>query len=426
MKESNVWGIRPAEEVSKEINREESGVPEREIPSVLLRADGTRVTTAWEWIFRRRPEILDFYRKNVFGDPLPRPDQVVREVLSVKEGALGGAAVRREIRLTFRMANGLSRSFIMLLYLPAKASPSAPVPVFVELNFRGNHASAGEKDCMETGFDVNGELVEKERSVQSGRLPAELIVGRGFAVATACYHDIFPDFFTDFALSDGSLERKAWARSVYGMFFPGASMEALNRRYSAIGAWAWGLSRMLDALEGIPGVNCRQAAAVGHSRLGKTALWAGACDRRFQLVASNDSGHGGAALFKRCLGESVESLISHFPHWFVEDFRRYARKDADLEFDQHFLLSLIAPRTLCIASATEDWWADPRGEFLAGLHASEAYRLFGVRGMASEEMPPPDRYLDGEVNYHLRTGPHGIDARDWTHYLNAADRTFRG
>ena len=171
-------------------------------------------------------------------------------------------------------------------------------------------------------------------------------------------------------------------------------------------------------------IDSTRAGVVGHSRLGKTALWVGANDQRFKVVVSNDSGHGGAALFKRYFGETIELLNVVFPHWFVAEFKKYNNKDADLEFDQHFLLSLIAPRVLCIGSATEDLWADPKGEFLAGVHASEVYQLFGVKGMPSDIHPAADVNLTGEVSYHMRTGLHNILLQDWDHYMSIAEKVF--
>ena len=395
-----------------QVNYDENLVPEREIPSVLCRPDGSRVVSAWEWMNSRRPEVWDFYRRELYGDILPRPQGMSGEVVSCREDALDGTAIRKEIKITFRQGQ-LSHSMMMLLYIPKAAE--GKVPVFCGLNFRGNHAASDEADVLETGMDLDGRLIEKERAVQSVRWEFKKVIARGFAAATCCYHDIFPDFS----------ENEAWEKSIYRIFHPDKTPAELNRSYSAIGAWAWGLSRMLDILEGEERIDCRRAGVIGHSRLGKTALWAGACDQRFAVVVSNDSGHGGAALFKRNLGESIEILNTVFPHWFVDRFKKRNGTDTDLEFDQHFLLSLIAPRVLCIGSASEDLWADPKGEFLAGVHASEVYQLFGVPGMPVTEHPAADINVTGEVSYHLRTGKHNILWQDWDHYLTVAEKFCR-
>ncbi|MBR7131602.1 MAG: acetylxylan esterase [Lentisphaeria bacterium] len=387
----------------------EEAVPCRQIPSVLVKNSGKMVANAWDWLHSRRNEVLDFYTREVYGKWLKNPDKMSCEILSEKDDALHGKARRKEIKITFYKENR-QHSILMLLYIPRNAK--SKVPVCLGLNFKGNHTTVAEDDCLISGRGLDGEPVEPVRGAQQERWPVEMIVERGFALATCCYHDIFPDFPV----------AEAWKKSVYSIFSPDKTPEELNKEYSAIGAWAWGLSRMLDALGCEESIDCRRAMVVGHSRLGKTALWAGANDCRFQVVVSNDSGHGGAALFKRCFGETIAVLNYNFPHWFVDGFNKYNDMDADLEFDQNFLLSLIAPRILCIGSATEDLWADPKGEFLAGVHASEVYRLFGVAGMPSNKHPEPDVNLTGEISYHMRSGKHNILAQDWDHYLSVAEK----
>ena len=393
------------------VNYDESAVPEREIPSVLMKKDGSEVAGAWEWMNFRRPEILDFYTRELYGESLPRPQEMRSEVINVRADALNGRAIRKEIRITFRQGE-LSHRIMMLVYIPKNAP--GKVPVMLGLNFLGNHACTDETDVIETGVDIEGKLIKNVRGIQKERWEFSYAVSRGFAVATCCYHDIFPDFPVP----------EAWQKSIYRIFYPGISPDELNKKYSAIGAWAWGLSRMLDVLEGENLIDCRRAGVTGHSRLGKTALWAGANDQRFAVVVSNDSGHGGAALFKRNFGETIEILNTAFPHWFVAEFSKRNGQDAELEFDQNFLLSLIAPRILCIGSATEDLWADPKGEFLAGVYASEVWRLFGAGGMPVKEHPAADVNVTGEISYHMRTGKHDILLQDWEHYLSVAGKMF--
>ena len=150
----------------------------------------------------------------------------------------------------------------------------------------------------------------------------------------------------------------------------------------------------MDYFETDRGVDAKRVAVVGHSRGGKAALWAGAEDERFALTIANESGEGGAALTRRVFGETLARITEAFPHWFAGNYRDFAARVDELPVDQHMLLSLIAPRALYVASADEDLWSDPRGEFLSQVHASPVYGLWGDPPIRAGEMPPLDRPLD--------------------------------
>jgi hypothetical protein len=401
-------------------NYDEAKVPAYTLPDPLVRANGRRVNSAGDWRRNRRPELLRLFEEEVYGRAPGQPGGMKFEVVSVVTNALNGMATRKEITIWFTGKKD-GPSMDLLLYIPNAAKK--PAPAFLGLSFNGNHAVTTESDVKLSdrwaadrrgGCVTNNRATDACRGSEASRWQIEKVVASGYALATAYYGDIEPDF------------EEGWKLGLRAALSPaGANTEFKPDEWGAISAWAWGLSRALDYLETDRRVDAKHVAVIGHSRLGKTALWAGVRDERFAIVVSNDSGEGGAALARRRFGERTGDLNRRFPHWFCGNFKKYSDQEDDLPVDAHQLIALIAPRPVYVASATEDLWADPLGEFLAAKAAGPVYQLFGKAGLGVDAQPAADRPVGDVIGYHLRTGKHDITEYDWEQYLRFADRHFK-
>jgi hypothetical protein len=211
-------------------------------------------------------------------------------------------------------------------------------------------------------------------------------------------------------------------QGIIGLMSRGRSQRAPDE-WGALSAWAWGLSRAIDYFETDKEVDAKQLGVEGHSRWGKTALWAAALDQRWAIVYASCSGEGGAKPSRRNWGETTDNIAGS--HWMAGNFRKYGGHWNDLPVDSPELIALVAPRPVLITGATQDPWSDPRGEFLATVTAGRVYRLLGKKDLGTTDMPAPNVALvAGDIAFREHIGAH-TDLPDWPVFLDYAAKYFR-
>jgi len=400
-------------------------------PGPLVAQSGQRIASGADFDATRRPELLREFAEHVYGITPSQTIPIRTLVTSVDNAALHGEAIRKQITITVGTAP-VTRDLHVLLYLPVKAKGA--VPVFVGLNFDGNVSTTTDPgvdlnevwtpDPAESKIVLLGALkdnirhrpTEASRGSDAEKWPFEAIVKAGYGVATLYAGDIEPDFATGIGYGIRPL-----------FFKPGQYMPDLTD-WGAIGAWAWGLTRVADYLVTDPAIDPRAIILAGHSRMGKAALWAAAQDQgpaqRFAMVISNESGQGGAGLSHREAGETIWHLNVAFPYWFSPAFHAYNGRPQEYPLDGHLLLSLIAPRPLFVASAQDDPLSDPEGEFLSAKAASSVYRLFGREGVPESATFKVGSLTGKDIRYYCRPGKHNMLPEDWQRYIAFADEYF--
>ena len=391
-------------------NYDESKVGTYTLPDPLVFNNGKPVRSAKEWNRRRRPEILELFAANVYGHSPQAPAELRYEVFDVDEHALAGKAVRKQVTIYFSAKKDGPKEDL-LIYIPA--GTAKPAPVILVINFAGNQAVSTDP-AIKLATIWNPKTHERQQAPEELRgrtkdFDLEKILARGYAYATICYQDIEPDF------------NGGYVYGIRPLFLKTGQTEPAADDWGAIGAWAYGASRALDYLEKDNAVDAKRVAIMGHSRLGKTALWAGAVDQRFAMVISSCSGEGGASLARRNYGETIRNLVDVFPYWFCSNFRQYADHADQLPIDTHELIALVAPRPVYVTGAEEDKWADPKGEFLACAAAGPVYRLLGAMGLGTDQMPPLNQPIMHTIGFQYRTGGHAVTAYDWEQFLGFAD-----
>ncbi|MHA1819117.1 MAG: alpha/beta hydrolase family protein, partial [Promethearchaeota archaeon] len=374
-----------------------------------------------EWYSKRRDEILYLFKREVYGfAPETNAGIKIRgKIISEDHNVLEGNAIKIEADIYLEREGAKDNNEIMkpiqvLIYLPKKRKFKEGVPLFLGLNFDGNYTIMKDPTIrLPQGWVPNNRKLgisdnkpnENARGKKSRRWPVKFLIENGMGLATIYYGDLAPD------------HKALWKNGIYQLITPNVEDKY---KWGAISVWAWGLSRVLDWFETQDLIDHEHVIVIGHSRLGKTALWAAAQDERFFAAISNDSGCGGAALSRRNFGETLFLINTHFPHWFCQEFHSYNHHVNDLPIDQHMLLSLIAPRPLYVASASYDLWADPLGEFLSLQHAAKVYKFLGLKideKLEKTKYPKIEAPIIGLLSHHIRDGPHDLLPYDWKNYV---------
>lgn len=389
-----------------EINYDESKVPQYTLPNPLVIDDGRLIQDLEEWTSHQRPRLLNLFETQIYGQAPPLPQSIANATRLKEDTVFDGLGIRKQLTVPL-LDQASSPTMMILLYLPAKAQQ--PVDLFLGLNFNGNHAiDVDDGILISDGWLAHNDPTDLKRGSSSSRWSIEGILSRGYGLATIYHGDISTDL------------RDSYENNIYSYFYKDEQTQPESHEWGAISAWAWGLRRAIDYFtQHEPSIG--RIMLIGHSRLGKAALWAAAQDERCALVISNNSGCMGAALSRRAFGETVAQINTGWSRWLCKDFHQYSDKEADLPIDQHTLISLLAPRPVYIASAEDDLWADPYGEFLGGYHANPFYHLHGKQGLPADTQPALHQPVMGTIGYHIRAGKHDVTDYDWQCYLDFAD-----
>jgi hypothetical protein len=391
--------------------------PNPGLPNPLVFLDGRKVETKEQWTNERRGELRRLFEHYMYGYAPAPPDRVEAKVIHSDENAFDGKATLKEVELRYGPAGTPPVS--VLLVIPNKRS--GPAPVFVGMNFSGNHSLVTDPKVALPRYWMRpgGPGVVNNKAVDAGRGKAadvwniESTIDRGYAVATLYYGDAMPD-------------KNDFSEGVNRHYFKPGQAARTAHDWGAVRSWAWTVSRVVDYLVTVAELDKARIAVVGHSRLGKTALVAAAFDDRIALCIPHQAGCGGTGPSRHGdpKAESVQRINTSFPHWFAEEFRKFNTKTELLPFDQNCLAALVAPRPLLFTNATQDLWANPSGQFEVLKAAEPVYKLLGAGGLEHAAMPEVGTLSAGRLGYFIRPGPHSMNRQDWTIFLDYADKHF--
>jgi hypothetical protein len=386
-----------------------------ELPDPLVMFNGDRVTSRAQWINKRRPELKTLFQYYMYGYLPAAPKKISATVERVDRRFFGGKATKKEVTIAF----GPSKAPRIHLLLVVPNDRKKPAPVFLGLNFHGNHTLVKDKSvALAAGWVPgnspgarNNRATEAGRGTEVGVWALEGSIDRGYAVATFYCGDIAPD-------------HPGRADGVFPYYRKKGQKKPEPRDWGAIAAWAWGLHRAVDYLVTDRDIDKTRIAVVGHSRLGKTALVAAAFDERIALAMPHQAGCGGTAPSRGKTGESVKQINDRFPHWFDDEFKKFNDQPDRLPFDQHCLVALVAPRPVLFTCAVDDTWSNPQGQFQVLKAANPVYRFLKAGGLEARRMPKTGKLIDSKLGYYIRPGKHSMGKQDWKVFLDFADKHF--
>ena len=397
--------------------------PNANFPDPLVSMLGVPIASRDAWVKDRAPELRRLFQHYMYGQMPARPASFDAKVVREDKAALGGKATLREIDVH---TTGPDLHIQLLLVIPNKRP--APAPVFLGVNFNGNHTLLPDPAIRlpESWVPAKGNAEHKAGDAARGKEVAtwaiEQTIDRGYAFAGFYNGDIVPD--------DAALAKARMAE------FPRAHGVTDDDASATIMCWAWGFSRMIDYLVTDADIDAKRIAVVGHSRNGKTALLAAAMDERAAMVIPTQAGCGGTAPSRlppalqnppdgKLIHETVKRINTAFPHWFCGNFKAFNEATDKLPFDQHCLVALCAPRPVLFSCATEDQWSNPAGQFEMLRAADPVYKLIAGDGVGAEKMPEAGALLASRLGYYIRSGKHSMTGEDWKVWLDYADKWLR-
>ena len=360
------------------------------IPELSKTISGQTVDSVEIWEKFRRPEIMNLMSEYIYGvQPVEKPEDLKFEVSEEKKLFTRHSITRKIIKISFS-----DYQFQVFGYMPLKCNKKIPAFVYVMHEFQ-------EEKC------------DLENSIECPFVPIEDIVSRGYGIFIMPTSSIAPD-------CDAKAEYK---QGIYPYIEPKSYVRKDNS-WATISAWSWGASRVMDFLETDSMIDRDKIIVVGHSRGGKTALWAAATDTRFCCAISNNSGCAGAAMHRTKIGEHIKDI--NRTDWFCNNYRKYNDKEDMLPVDQHMLIASISPRLCYVSSSSEDKWADPLAERYSCRLANEVYDLYGMKGVVLPDEPVEmdKAYHEGNIGYHVKTGEHSITKQDWDMFLDFLNAKF--